>query len=100
MPEMSAPSLVENFTEMKKNNETFIQKIYRHIAVTVSVIIGLCTVLFCIRRRTDNNRKLDKSNGVDNNRIRQSVENGKRAADEARATIEKIKGNKQNPHNS
>ena len=80
---------------MKKNNETFIQKIYRHIAVAVSVIIiGLCTVLFCIRRRADNNRKLDKSNGVDNNRIRQSVENSKRAADEARATIEKIKGNK------
>ena len=79
---------------MKKNNETFIQKIYRHIAVAVSVIIGLCTVLFCIRRRADNNRKLDKSNGIDNNRIRQSVENSKQAADEARATIEKIKGNK------
>ena len=79
---------------MKKNNETFIQKIYRHIAVAVSVIIGLCSVLFCIRRRTDNNRKLDKNNGIDNNRIRQSVENSKRAADEARATIEKIKGNK------
>lgn len=79
---------------MKKNNETFIQKIYRHIAVAVSVIIGLCTALFCIRRRTDNNRKLDKSNGIDNSRIRQSVENSKRAADEARATIEKIKGNK------
>ena len=79
---------------MKKNNETFIQKIYRHIAVAVSVIIGLCSVLFCIRRRTDNNRKLDKSNGIDNSRIRQSVENSKRAADEARATIEKIKGNK------
>ena len=79
---------------MKKNNETFIQKIYRHIAVAVSVIIGLCTVLFCIRRRTDNNRKLDKSNGIDNNRIRQSVENSKRAADEARATIEEIKGYK------
>ena len=79
---------------MKKNNETFIQKIYRHIAVAVSVIIGLCAVLFHIRRRADNNRKLDKSNGIDNNRIRQSVENSKQAADEARATIEKIKGNK------
>lgn len=79
---------------MKKNNETFIQKIYRHIAAAVAVIIGLCTVLFCIRRRTGDNRKLNISDGENNNRIRQSVENSKRAADEARATIVKIKRNK------
>lgn len=83
-----------------KNNETFIQKVYRHIACAVSVIISLFTVLFFIKRRANKNRKLDKSNGVDNNRIRQSIENSKRAADEARATIEKVKRNKQNSNNS
>ena len=83
-----------------KNNETFIQKVYRHIACAVSVIISLFTVLFFIKRRANKNRKLDKSNGVDNNRIRQSIENSKRAIDEARATIEKVKRNKQNSNNS
>lgn len=83
-----------------KNNETFIQKVYRHIACAVSVIISLFTVLFFIKRRANKNRKLDKSNGVDNNRIRQSIENSKRAIDEARSTIEKVKRNKQNSNNS
>ena len=83
-----------------KNNETFIQKVYRHIAYAVSVIIGLCTVLFCIRRRADKNRKHDNSSRTDDNRIRRSIENSQRAIDEARKTIEKIKGNKQNPSNS
>ena len=83
-----------------KNNETFIQKVYRHIACAVSVIISLFTVLFFIKRRANKNRKLDKSNGVDNNRIRQSIENSQRAIDEARSTIEKVKRNKQNSNNS
>lgn len=83
-----------------KNNETFIQKVYRHIAYAVSVIIGLCAVLFCIKRRSINNRKYDKNNGVDNNRIRHSIENCQRAIDEARKTIEKIKRNKQSSINS
>ena len=96
-------SLVEIFIDMKlamKNNETFIQKIYRHIAYAVYVIIGLFTVLFFIKRRANKNRKLDNNSRTDDNRIRHSVENCKRAIDEARKTIEKIKGNKQNPHNS
>lgn len=83
-----------------KNNETFIQKIYRHIAYAVSVIISLFTVLFFIKRRANKNRKLDNNSRTDDNRIRHSVENCQRAIDEARKTIEKIKGNKQNPHNS
>lgn len=85
---------------MKNNNETFIQKIYRHIAYAVSVIIGLFTVLFFIKRRANNNRKIYKNNGVDNNRIRHSIENSQRAIDEARKTIEKIKRNKQSSNNS
>lgn len=83
-----------------KNNETFIQKIYRHIAYAVSVIIGLCTVLFCINRRTDKNRKHSNNSRTDNNRIRHSIENSQRAIDEARKTIEKIKRNKQSSNNS
>ena len=83
-----------------KNNETFIQKVYRHIAYAVSVIIGLFTVLFFIRRRADKNRKHDNSSRTDDKRIRHSIENSQRAIDEARKTIEKIKGNKQNPSNS
>ena len=82
-----------------KNNETFIQKIYRHIAYAVSVIIGLFTVLFFIKR-TDNSRKLDNNSRTDDNRIRHSVENSLRAIAEARKTIEKIKGNEQNSNNS
>ena len=96
-------SLVEIFIDMKlamKNNETFIQKIYRHIAYAVSVIISLFTVLFFIKRRSLNNRKHDTNNGVDNNRIRHSIENSQRAIDEARKTIEKIKRNKQSSSNS
>lgn len=85
---------------MKNNNETFIQKAYRHIACAVSVIISLCTVLFCIKRRTSDNRKLDNNSRTDDNRIRHSIENCQRAIDEARETIEKIKRSKQNSNNS
>ena len=85
---------------MKNNNETFIQKIYRHIAVAVSVIIGLFTVLFCVKRRANKNRKLDNNSRTDDNRIRHSVENCQRAIAEARKTIEKIKRNEQNSNNS
>ena len=92
-------SLVEIFIEMK-NNETFIQKIYRHIAYAVSVIISLFTVLFFIKRRANKNRKLDNNSRTDDNRIRHSIENSQRAIDEARKTIEKIKRNKQNSNNS
>lgn len=83
-----------------KNNETFIQKIYRHIACAVSVIISLFTVLFFIKRRADKNRKHNTNSRTDDNRIRHSIENSKRAIDEARKTIEKIKRNKQNSNNS
>lgn len=93
-------SLVESFIEMKNNNETFIQKVYRHIAYAVAVIISLCTVLFCIKRRTSDNRKLDNNSRTDDNRIRHSIENCQRAIDEARETIEKIKRSKQNSNNS
>ena len=97
-------SLVETFIDMKlvmkNNNETFIQKIYRHIAVAVSVIIGLFTVLFCVKRRANKNRKLDNNSRTDDNRIRHSVENCQRAIAEARKTIEKIKRNKQSSNNS
>ena len=48
-------------------------------------------VLFCVRRRADNNRKLYKDHGADDSRIRQSIDEAKRAAEEARSTIEKIK---------
>ena len=92
-------SLVEIFIEMK-NNETFIQKVYRHIAYAVSVIISLFTVLFFIKRRADKNRKLDNNSRTDDNRIRHSIENSQRAIDEARKTIEKIKRSKQNSNNS
>ena len=85
---------------MKSNNETFIQKVYRHIACAVSVIISLCAVLFCIKRRANKNRKLDNNSRTDDNRIRHSIENSKRAIDEARETIEKIKRSKQNSNNS
>ena len=85
---------------MKNNNETFIQKVYRHIACAVSVIISLCTVLFFIKRRANKNRKLDNNSRTDDNRIRHSIENSQRAIDEARKTIEKIKRNKQNSSNS
>ena len=85
---------------MKNNNETFIQKVYRHIACTVSVIISLFTVLFFIKRRTNKNRKLDNNSRTDDNRIRHSIENCQRAIDEARETIEKIKRSKQNSNNS
>ena len=83
-----------------KNNETFIQKIYSHIAYAVSVIIGLCAVLFCVKRRANKNRKLDNNSRTDDNRIRHSIENCQRAIDEARKTIEKIKRNKQSSSNS
>lgn len=79
---------------MKNNNETFIQKVYRHIAYAVSVIISLFTVLFFIKRRANKNRKLDNNSRTDDNRIRHSIENCQRAIDEARKTIEKIKRNK------
>ena len=92
-------SLVEIFIEMK-NNETSIQKVYRHIAYAVSVIISLFTVLFFIKRRANKNRKLDNNSRTDDNRIRHSIENSQRAIDEARKTIEKIKRNKQNSNNS
>ena len=85
---------------MKNNNETFIQKVYRHIAYAVSVIISLFTVLFFIKRRANKNRKLDNNSRTDDNRIRHSVENSQRAIDEARKTIEKIKRSKQNSSNS
>lgn len=93
-------SLVEIFIEMKNNNETFIQKIYRHIAYAVSVIISLFTVLFFIKRRANKNRKLDNNSRTDDNRIRHSIENSQRAIDEARKTIEKIKRSKQSSSNS
>ena len=83
-----------------KNNETFIQKVYRHIAYAVSVIISLFTVLFFIKRRADKNRKHNTNSRTDDNRIRHSIENSQRAIDEARKTIEKIKRNKQNSNNS
>ena len=83
-----------------KNNETFIQKVYRHITYAVSVIISLFTVLFFIKRRANKNRKLDNNSRTDDNRIRHSIENSQRAIDEARKTIEKIKRNKQNSNNS
>ena len=83
-----------------KNNETFIQKVYRHITYAVSVIISLFTVLFFIKRRANKNRKLDNNSRTDDNRIRHSIENSQRAIDEARKTIEKIKRNKQNTNNS
>ena len=83
-----------------KNNETFIQKVYRHIAYAVSIIISLCTVLFCIKRRANKNRKHDNNSRTDDNRIRHSIENCQQAIDEARKTIEKIKRNKQNSSNS
>ena len=92
-------SLVEIFIEMK-NNETFIQKVYRHIACAVSVIISLFTVLFFIKRRANKNRKLDNNSRTDDNRIRHSIENSQRAIDEARKTIEKVKRSKQNTNNS
>ena len=85
---------------MKNNNETFIQKVYRHIAYAVSVIISLFTVLFFIKRRANKNRKLDNNSRTDDNRIRHSIENSQRAIDEARKTIEKIKRSKQNSSNS
>ena len=84
---------------MKNNNETFIQKVYRHIAWAVSIIIGLFTVLFCIKRRSNKNRKLDNNSRTDDNRERYSIENCQRAIDEARETIEKIKRSKQNSNN-
>lgn len=79
---------------MKNNNETFIQKIYRHIAYAVSVIISLCAVLFLFKRASEN-RKHANNSRTDDNRIRQSVENSKRAIAEARKTVEKIKRNEQ-----
>ena len=85
---------------MKNNNETFIQKVYRHIAYAVSVIISLFTVLFFIKRRANKNRKLDNNSRTDYNRIRHSIENSQRAIDEARKTIEKVKRSKQNSSNS
>lgn len=85
---------------MKNNNETFIQKVYRHIACAVSVIISLFTVIFFIKRRANKNRKLDNNSRTDDNRIRHSIENCQRAIDEARKTIEKIKRNKQSSSNS
>lgn len=86
----------------QKNNETFIQKIwqfvrekaqkiYGNFIAAASILIGVCAVLFCVRRRADNNRKLYKDHGADDSRIRQSIDEAKRAAEEARSTIEKIK---------
>lgn len=79
--------LIQMFKEYSK-------KAYHRFIAAASIAIGLFTVIFCIRRRSNNNRKLYNDHGADDSRIRQSVERANRAAEEARSTIEKIKKSK------